>query len=167
MYELFFLFNYKNTLKMIDGEQLKRNILDDMRVELSDEFDKNFDRKAFFTKKWKRRANPDAKGSLLMVTGTMRRSIKAEVRDNGVRFTSAVPRAAIHNEGGTGTKPVRQHTRTSKKGKQYTVKAHMRKFTMPKRQFVGDGARTQEIIKDVIADNVSDFNMQMSKFIKQ
>ena len=109
---------------MIDGEQLKRNILDDMRVELSDEFDKNFDRKAFFTKKWKRRANPNAKGSLLMVTGTMRRSIKAEVRGNGVRFTSAVPYAAIHNEGGTGTKPVRQHTRTSRKGKQYTVKAH-------------------------------------------
>ena len=49
----------------MDGEQLKRNILKDMRTELADEFDKNFDRKAFFTKKWKRRANPDAKGSLL------------------------------------------------------------------------------------------------------
>lgn len=152
---------------MIDGEQLKRNILDDMRVELADEFDKNFDRKAFFTKNWKHRANPNAKGSLLMVTGTMRRSVKAEVRDNGVRFTSAVPYAAIHNEGGTGTKPVRQHTRTSRKGKQYTVKAHTRKFTMPKRQFVGDGKRTQEIIKDVIADNVADFNMQLSKFIRK
>ena len=151
---------------MIDGEQLKRNILDDMRVELSDEFDKNFDRKAFFTKKWKRRANPNAKGSLPMVTGTMRRSVKAGVRDNGVRFTSAVPYTAIHNEGGTGTKPVRQHTRT-RKGKQYTVKAHTRKFNMPKRQFVGDGKRTQEIIKGVIADNIADFNMQLIKFIKK
>lgn len=55
---------------MMDGDQLKHNILNDMRTELADEFDKNFDRKAFFTKKWKRRANPDAKGSLLMVTGT-------------------------------------------------------------------------------------------------
>lgn len=152
---------------MIDTNKLKADILNDMRVELSDEFDKNFDRKAFFTKKWKRRANPNAKGSLLMVTGTMRRSIKAGVRGNGVRFTSAVPYTAIHNEGGTGIKPVRQHTRISKKGKQYTVKAHTRKFAMPKRQFVGDGTRTQEIIKGVIADNVSDFNMQLSKFIKQ
>lgn len=152
---------------MIDGEQLKRNILDDMRVELSDEFDKNFDRKAFFTKKWKRRANPNAKGSLLMVTGTMRRSIKAEVRGNGVRFTSAVPYAAIHNEGGKGTKSVRTHTRCSKKGKIYTVKAHTRKFTMPQRQFVGDGKRTQELIKGVINDNLADFNLQLSKFIKQ
>lgn len=152
---------------MIDANQLKRNILNDMRVELADEFDKNFDRKAFFTKKWKQRANPNAKGSLLMVTGTMRRSIKAEVKGNGVRFSSAVPYAAIHNEGGKGTKQVRQHARTSKKGKQYTVRAHTRKFTMPKRQFVGDGKQTQEIIKGVIADNIADFNLQLSKFIKK
>lgn len=152
---------------MIDANQLKRNILNDMRVELADEFDKNFDRKAFFTKKWKQRANPNAKGSLLMVTGTMRRSVKAEVKGNGVRFSSAVPYAAIHNEGGKGTKQIRQHARTSKKGKQYTVRAHTRKFTMPKRQFVGDGKQTQEIIKGVIADNIADFNLQLSKFIKK
>lgn len=152
---------------MIDGRQLKRNILDDMRVELSDEFDKNFDRKAFFSKKWKRRADPNAKGSLLMVTGTMRRSVKAEVKGDGVRFSSAVPYAAIHNEGGKGTKQVRQHTRTSRKGKQYTVKAHTRKFNMPQRQFVGDAPRTQEIIKGVIADNIAEFNIQLSKFIRK
>lgn len=152
---------------MIDPEQLKRNILDDMRVELSDEFDKNFDRKAFFSKKWKRRADPNAKGSLLMVTGTMRRSVKAEVKGDGVRFSSAVPYAAIHNEGGKGTKQVRQYTRTSRKGKQYTVKAHTRKFNMPQRQFVGDAPRTQEIIKGVIADNIAEFNIQLSKFIQK
>lgn len=38
---------------MIDTQQLKRNILSDMRVELTEEFDKNFERKAFFTDKWK------------------------------------------------------------------------------------------------------------------
>lgn len=40
---------------ILDGEQLKRNILSDMRVELTEEFDKNFERKAFFTDKWKKR----------------------------------------------------------------------------------------------------------------
>ncbi len=152
---------------MIDGEQLKRNILNDMRVELSEEFDRNFERKAFFTDKWKPRAYKYPKGSLLMVTGTMRRSIKTEVRGDGVRFSSAVPYAAIHNEGGSGTKSVRQHTRTSKKGKPYTVKAHTRKFNMPKRQFVGDGKRTQEIIKGIIEDNLADFNGQLTKFIRK
>lgn len=138
---------------------------DDMRVELAEESDRGFDRKAFFTKKWKRRAIHNAKGSLPIVTGAMHRSIKAGV--NGVQFTSAVPYATIHNEGGTGTKPMRQYARTGRKGKQYTVKAHTRKFTMPKRQFVGDGKRTQEIIKGIIADNVADFNMQLSKFIRK
>ncbi|MBR5898080.1 MAG: hypothetical protein IKZ14_01265 [Muribaculaceae bacterium] len=38
-----------------DTDQLKRNILNDMRVELADEFDRNFERKAFFTRKWKPR----------------------------------------------------------------------------------------------------------------
>lgn len=33
----------------IDTDQLKRNILNDMRVELAEEFDRNFERKAFFT----------------------------------------------------------------------------------------------------------------------
>lgn len=49
---------------ILDGEQLKRKLLSDMRVELTEEFDKNFGRKAFFTDKWKKRANPNAKGSL-------------------------------------------------------------------------------------------------------
>ena len=152
---------------MIDAEQLKRNILNDMRVELSEEFDRNFTRKAFFTKKWKRRPDPNAKGSLLIVTGTLRRSIRSEVKGDGVRFTSAVPYASIHNEGGSGTKSVRQHTRTSRKGRQYTVRAHTRRFTMPQRQFVGDGKRTQELIKGVIEDNLKGFDIQLSKLIKK
>lgn len=152
---------------MTDGEQLKHAILEDMRVELADEFDKNFDRKAFFTEKWEKRAHDYPKGSLLMVTGTMRRSIKAAIKGSGVRFTSAVPYTTIHNEGGKGTKQVRQHARTSRKGKQYTVKAHTRKFNMPQRQFIGDSKRTQEIIKGVIADNIADFDMELIKFIKK
>lgn len=152
---------------MIDTQQLKRKLLADMRVELSEEFDKNFERKAFFTDKWKKRANPNAKGTLLMVSGTMRRSIKSEVRENGVRFSSAVPYASIHNEGGTGTKSVKAHTRRGKKGKTHQVKAHMRTFKMPQRQFIGDGDRTKEIIKGVISDNLKDFNVQLTRVLKK
>lgn len=151
---------------ILDGEQLKHNILSDMRVELTEEFDKNFERKAFFTDKWKQRANSKAKGSLLLVTGTLRRSIKSEVKGNGVRFTSAVPYASIHNEGGTGTKGVRAHTRRSKKGKSYQVKAHSRKFDIPQRQFIGDGKRTQEIIKGVVSDNIKEFNVQLQNVLR-
>ena len=74
-----------------DGKQLEANILKDMRVELADEFDKNFQRKAFFTDAWKPRKDPKALGSLLVVTGAMRRSIKSEVVGHGVRFLLRCP----------------------------------------------------------------------------
>ena len=152
---------------ILDAKKLKHNILSDMRVELTEEFDKNFERKAFFTDKWKQRANTKAKGSLLLVTGTLRRSIKSEVRGNGVRFTSAVPYATIHNEGGTGTKSVKAHLRRGRKGKYHQVKAHFRRFKMPQRQFIGDGKQTQEIIKEIINDNLREFNTQIINFLKK
>ncbi|MBQ7683149.1 MAG: phage virion morphogenesis protein [Bacteroidaceae bacterium] len=134
----------------LDPKRIEQDILQDMQVELSDEFDKNFERKAFFTEKWAARRYQNPKGSLLMVTGTMRRSIQGHVENHGVRFTSSVPYASVHNEGGSITQNVRAHQRTVKKtGKSYQVRAHQRRITMPKRQFVGDGPRTQELIHDI------------------
>lgn len=152
---------------ILDAARLERQILEDMRVELTDEFDKNFQRKAFFTDKWKARKDKNARGSLLVVSGAMRRSIRSDVKDHGVSFTSSLPYTTIHNEGGKGSKPVCQHYRTSKKGKRYEVKAHNRKFNMPKRQFIGDGKKTQTIIKDVIEDNLQAFDLSLTKFLKQ
>ena len=103
-------------------EQLKKDIISDMRVDLAEEFDKNFNRKAFFTEKWKKRRNPYALGSLLVVTGSLRKSIQAKETPIGVTFTSNQPYTTLHNEGGKGSVTVRQHTRKSKKGKNYTVK---------------------------------------------
>ena len=133
---------------MLSANELKNDILNDMRVELSDEFDRNFERKAF-------------------VTGAMRRSTQGRVEGNGVRFSSALAYAEIHNEGGTGRKPVKSHTRRSRKGKTYTVRAHTRKFTMPKRQFIGDGPETQRLIRNVIEDNLKKYNLSLTNFLKK
>lgn len=151
----------------LDPNKLKADILADLRVELSDEFDQNFQRKAFFSDKWKPRAKNYPRGSLLMVTGAMRRSTIGQVSGDGVRFSSAMPYTSLHNEGGTGTKPVKAHQRRSKKGKVYTVRAHTRKFIMPRRQFIGDGPETQRIIRSVIDDNLQKFNLSLTQFIKQ
>lgn len=152
---------------MLNANELKTDILNDLRVELSEEFDRNFERKAFFSDKWKPRAYDYPKGSLLLVTGAMRRSTQGRIEDDGVRFSSALAYASIHNEGGTGFKPVKSHQRKSKKGKLYTVRAHSRKFTMPKRQFIGDGKDTQRIIRGVIDDNLQKFNLSLANFIKK
>lgn len=137
-----------------------------MRVELTEEFDRNFERKAFFTKKWKPRTYPATRGSLLIVTGKLRRSIRSQVQGDGVRFTSSVPYASIHNEGGEGTKSVKAHTRKSKKGKSYTVRAHSRRFTMPQRQFIGDGPETRKIIENIVKENVALIDKELVKHIK-
>ena len=90
-------------------QKLKRFIkltLKDISVKLGDEFDRNFERQAFFNEQWARRKfNDDESRGLLSREGTLRRTIKKEasVTDHSVVFTSSVPYAAIHNEGGTIT----------------------------------------------------------------
>ena len=152
---------------MRTAEQLKTDIISDMRVELAEQFDKNFTRNAFFTNKWKKRRNPKATGSLLVVTGSLRRSIQAKETPDGVRFTSNQPYATLHNEGGKGSVTVRQHKRKSKKGKSYTVRQHNRAVNVPQRQFVGDGQDTQRIIKNVIDDNLEQYNQEIIKALKK
>ena len=78
-----------------------RSILRDIQVELGDEFDRNFERQAFFSQAWSRRKSPTRPGGHLLVdTGGLRRSVHSEIRDSSVVFLSDHPAAAIHNEGG-------------------------------------------------------------------
>lgn len=142
-------------------------MLKDLRVELADEFNRNFQRKAFFSEKWKpRQPRKKARGSLLVVTGTMRRSIRSEVTEDGVRFSSAVPYAAAHNEGAEGTRSIKAHTRKSKKGKTYTVKAHTQQFNLPQRQFIGDGKEVQAIVQQVVEDCAAEIDVELSNMLK-
>lgn len=85
------------------SEQLLKNVLNDLRVELTDEFDKNFERKAFFDKGWKDTKHNVARGTLMMRTGGLRGSIRGDIKDGGLHYSSSVPYAAIHNEGGVLT----------------------------------------------------------------
>ena len=80
-----------------------RETLKNIKVEVADEFDRNFERDAFFNEKWARRKyNNDKNRRLLVRTGNLRQSIHAEItgRDS-VMFWSALEYARIHNEGGT------------------------------------------------------------------
>lgn len=87
--------------KMNDFNRVLRNILRDIEVELKDEFDRNFGRQAFFTEAWARRKSPTRPGGHILVdTGRLRRSIRSEIRESSIVFSSDHPAAAIHNEGG-------------------------------------------------------------------
>jgi len=77
-----------------------KNILADIRIDLTDEFDKNFERKAFFDKPWENSKIPNHKGSLMMRTGKLRRSIRSKEQGNSLTWSSSLPYASLQNEGG-------------------------------------------------------------------
>ena len=84
-----------------DVQKIIRNILNDIRVEMSDEFDRNFERQAFFSEAWQRRKSPTRPGgSILIDTGTLRQSISSRTTENSITFFTTLPYAAIHNDGG-------------------------------------------------------------------
>lgn len=87
----------------IDGElgKLVKRILSDIRVEIGDEFDQNFERQGFFAEKWKRRKSPiRGDGHILVASGDLRKSIRSRSDESSITFYSDLPYAGIHNEGG-------------------------------------------------------------------
>jgi phage gpG-like protein len=81
-------------------ENFLHNTLNDIKTELMEEFDKNFERKGFFSEKWADTKRNNRRGSLMLRSGKLRRSIKASLVDNVIRFSSSLPYAKLHNEGG-------------------------------------------------------------------
>lgn len=151
---------------------IKQDILSDVRVKLTEMFDRNFTEQGFFGQKWvpTRASKVNAlgqSGSILIVSSAMRRSIRSIVRGDAVVFTSDKPYTALHNEGGTFTATIRQHTRKSKKGGTHTVHSHSRTVTMPQRQFIGDHERVQKAVGDIVYKNVARFSEELAKKLRQ
>lgn len=84
-------------------EKFVHTILTDLKVELMDEFDMNFMRKAFFDKSWPEVKHRNRRGSLMLRSGALRRGNRAQVIQGGIRFSNSLPYARIHNEGGSIT----------------------------------------------------------------
>ena len=86
---------------MSETQAILRRILKDIQVEMSDEFDQNFEREAFFSEAWQRRRSPmRSDGHILVDTGQLRRSIQRRTTENSITYYTDLPYAAIHNEGG-------------------------------------------------------------------
>lgn len=87
-----------------------KNILSDVQVDLNEEFDRNFEQKGFFGKKWKGTNLPNQRGSLLMRSGKLRRSFSGNHRTSSgfgsklsgstITWSSSLPYARINNDGG-------------------------------------------------------------------
>ena len=176
-------------------EDLNKKILTDLKVELTEEFDRNFERKSFFSKPWPQRIM-EGRGSLLLQTGKLRRSIRAQVTNNSVSWSSSEQYAAIHNEGGTITVTAkmkryfwakfyelagkvrhkkdgstsRSSMRLSKQAEFYRNLALMKvgsKIRIPQRQFLGDAPEVHACIERVCQNRCKDIETELYSALKK
>lgn len=154
---------------------LKRKILNDLRVELSDEFDRNFQRKAFFDKPWPpRRVGLQHRGSLLMQTGKLRRSIRCRVDADSVVWETSERYAAIHNYGGTITVTAKMkkyfwYKYNATKDDAWKWMALMKvgsRITIPQRQFLGDHTQVRKRAEAVIQRNLQQAAQDLFRKLK-
>ncbi|KAA6342199.1 hypothetical protein EZS27_010053 [termite gut metagenome] len=181
----------------MDFKELKKKILNDIKVEVSEEFDKNFERKAFFTQKWKER-KIGQRGSLLEVRGGggLRGSIRAEIVGDAVRWTSSLPYAGIHNWGGEisvtnkmkrffwakyyelcgkikykrDKKVTKATMRYSREAEFYKNLALMKvgsKIHIPQRQFIGNSPEVEQAIERAIEPTMGELEDYLKEQLKQ
>lgn len=151
-------------------DKLIQNILNDIRVELTDEFDRNFSRKAFFDHSWPPR-KVNGKGSLLIVTGKLRRSIRSRVDAGSVTWETSEPYAAIHNYGGhiTVTAKMKRffwYKYRATHNDSWKWMALMKvgtKINIPRRQFLGDHPQVRKRTEEIINRNLKNAVQQLSK----
>lgn len=120
--------------------------------------------------KWKKKRG---KGTILIRSGRLRRSIRGESSPYQARIYSDAPYAAVHNRGFRGTVQVRTHTRNrytaqrigtglyNRNGTERrrtihtvtgtsTVKAHLRKVNTARRQFMPESATDSPVLTNSI-----------------
>ncbi len=82
----------------MDTNKIIKNILKGIRVELDDEFDRNFDREAFFDRPWAPHSpnyHPTS-GTLLTRTSALRKSLfPGKINGNALSYASSKPYAAL------------------------------------------------------------------------
>ncbi|MDD7303043.1 MAG: phage virion morphogenesis protein [Prevotellaceae bacterium] len=78
-----------------------KNVLNDIRVEMTDEFDQNFEREAFFSQAWERRKGPINSDYKLLAgkKERLRKSIMSRTTENSITFYTTEPDAQYHNDG--------------------------------------------------------------------
>ncbi len=133
-------------------------ILKALKVELTDLFDQNFSKGAFFGKPWKPRH--DGVRTHLNNSGKLRRSIRSDIKNTSIEFSSSEPYAGIHNYGGK----IRVTPKMKKffwakyleSGQPYWKSMALKPagsfVVIPQRQFIGDHPTLSKAIQQVIID---------------
>lgn len=158
---------------MMTNADLMRKIVNDVKVDFSDEFDRNFTRKAFFDKPWPKRRFGDS--PLLIETGDLRKSLRARVSGDTVIWSSHLKYSAIQNEGGrikVTAKRKRFFWAKYKEEKHEYWKAMALKkegsyITIPARRFVGWHQSLNKNVQAIVGRRVKQFADELAKEINK
>lgn len=175
----------------MNANDFLKNILTDIKVDLTQHFDRNFERKGFFTKKWPTNKLINKRGTTMARTNALRRSIKAKVENNRVSWTSSLPYADIQNNGGEIQVTAKMkrffwamHIKAkggskgkNEKAKRLSIEAEQWKglalqpvgkiMKIPQRQFIGDHPVARGVIKRAVSNNFKDLNAYIKSKLQQ
>lgn len=171
---------------------LLKNIVNDVQVDLTQEFDRNFERKAFFNDKWKTSRHHNSRGSMMLRSGRLRNSINHSKSKSQISWRSNVPYAKIQNEGGEiivtkkmksffwamyyksagaiqkkGNKKRNQNL--SDEARKWKALALMKvgsKMEIDQRQFIGEHPILNQRINTIIKMNMEEYSKQLIKKAK-
>ena len=176
----------------MDADTFLQNIIDDIGVDLLNAYDKNFQRKRFFNKRWKPAKLPNSRGSLMLRSGKLRRSIRRRKGRKELSFTSSVPYALLMNEGGeivvtekmkrffwamykkavqasggASKNKVQRLSSEALKWKRLALQKVGSKMKVEQRQFLGWHPRVDQIIKDNVDYHLRELNHEFTKKLRQ
>lgn len=175
-------------------QDVVENIVQDVAITLTEEFDRNFERKAFFDKKWPAENYPNSRGSQMMRSGKLRKSVNHTVGNNSISWKSSLPYASIQNEGGeievtaqmkaffwamyykanggakSGTGGKQRVERLSKEASKWKAMALLKVgtvMTVDQKQFIGWHPKVDAVIEEAVHFNMEDYNKYLLKQLKQ
>lgn len=171
-------------------EDFTKNIIEDIRVDISDEFDLNFKKESFFGKPWKKSKSPktlNRRGN-----SGLRGSINGKTDNNEIIWSSSLPYASIHNEGGeivvtdkmksffwamaykagmaSGKGSSERNKRLTAEAQQWRNLALQKvgsKMKIEQRQFIGDHPIVRQRIEDIVDKNIKELQDHIYNQLKK
>lgn len=173
-------------------KNLLQQLVKDIQVDLTQEFDRNFERKAFFNQKWSNTKHHNTRGSLMLRTGRLRNSVNSSIHSAQITWKSNVPYAEIHNKGGkikvtkkmkaffwamyyksfkaVGDKPSglrnKKLNQESAKWKAMALLPEGKVIKIEKRQFIGEHPVVNRKIHTIVKNNIDKYSQQIAKKYK-
>ena len=155
------------------SDDFTNRIVRDIATDLTDEFDKNFERQGFFGQKWKPKRINNGRPILIGPgTGNLRRDIqRPTVSGTTITWHSDLPYSKLHNEGGK-LKVTAQRKKffwamyKKTKVEAWKYMALMKEgsqITIPKRQFLGWHPSLNKNVEAIVRHHVDRYLTDLAR----